>query len=208
MSQVWYQLAALPVASGILKPLSPFSVRGKYCWTMVFSACITQARWISLGARYLELLYRFPRFLGRECIHPFLIHSRLSRSILCPLPVCRTLMPPMSSFMLGIIPWYEFTQCSLARWHRLWHKYSCMRTYLPRYQVSVLVCSTYLISESGIHLTVTWQVFGVRWFLRSQIHMLQLCSYETNALGYSAFCGLFSQEDFLNYEYYFDLVCS
>lgn len=36
--------------------------------------------------------------------------------------------------------------------------------------------------------------------------MLQLCSYETVALGYSAFCGLFSQKDYLNYEYYFDLV--
>ena len=51
--------------------------------------------------------------------------------------------------------------------------------------------------------------------------MLQLCSYETHALGYSAFCDLFSevttsslqpsdllmplQEDFLNYEYYYDL---
>jgi hypothetical protein len=38
------------------------------------------------------------------------------------------------------------------------------------------------------------------------IAMLQLCTYETQALGYSAFCGLFSEEDFLNYEYYFDLV--
>ena len=38
--------------------------------------------------------------------------------------------------------------------------------------------------------------------------MLQLCSYETHALGYSAFCDLFSQEDFLNYEYYYDLVQS
>lgn len=35
--------------------------------------------------------------------------------------------------------------------------------------------------------------------------MLQLCSYETVALGYSSFCGLFSQQDFLNYEYYYDL---
>lgn len=39
------------------------------------------------------------------------------------------------------------------------------------------------------------------------IEMLQLCSYETNALGYSKFCGLFSEEDFINYEYYYDLVC-
>lgn len=36
--------------------------------------------------------------------------------------------------------------------------------------------------------------------------MLQLCAYETNALGYSAFCGLFSQQDYLNFEYYYDLV--
>ncbi len=38
--------------------------------------------------------------------------------------------------------------------------------------------------------------------------MLQLCSYETVALGYSAFCPLFTQEDFLNYEYFYDLVRS
>jgi hypothetical protein len=38
------------------------------------------------------------------------------------------------------------------------------------------------------------------------IAMLQLCSYETNALGYSAFCGLFTEEDFLNNEYYYDLM--
>ena len=38
------------------------------------------------------------------------------------------------------------------------------------------------------------------------IAMLQLCSYETDALGYSSFCDLFTQADFLNYEYYFDLV--
>ncbi len=55
------------------------------------------------------------------------------------------------------------------------------------------------------------------------IAMLQLCSYETHALGYSSFCNLFSQvispshtplypfpdppqADFLNYEYYYDLT--
>ncbi|OAP60111.1 hypothetical protein AYL99_05113 [Fonsecaea erecta] len=37
------------------------------------------------------------------------------------------------------------------------------------------------------------------------IAMLQLCSYETDALGYSAFCDLFTQQDFENYEYYYDL---
>ncbi|KAI0386532.1 phosphoglycerate mutase-like protein [Hypomontagnella monticulosa] len=49
------------------------------------------------------------------------------------------------------------------------------------------------------------QVSGVEFTPTDALAMLQLCSYETNALGYSAFCGLFSQEDFLNYEYYFDL---
>lgn len=38
------------------------------------------------------------------------------------------------------------------------------------------------------------------------IAMLQLCSYETNALGYSKFCELFSEEDFINYEYYYDIA--
>jgi hypothetical protein len=47
---------------------------------------------------------------------------------------------------------------------------------------------------SGINLTAT-----------DAIAMLQLCSYETHALGYSAFCNLFSEEDFLNYEYFYDL---
>ncbi|OTB09629.1 hypothetical protein M426DRAFT_316177 [Hypoxylon sp. CI-4A] len=48
-------------------------------------------------------------------------------------------------------------------------------------------------------------VSGVEFTPTDILSMLQLCSYETNALGYSAFCPLFSQEDFLNYEYYFDL---
>ena len=38
------------------------------------------------------------------------------------------------------------------------------------------------------------------------IAMLQLCSYETDGgLGYSSFCGLFTEEDFRNYEYYYDV---
>ncbi|KAH0378509.1 phosphoglycerate mutase-like protein, partial [Aureobasidium melanogenum] len=50
------------------------------------------------------------------------------------------------------------------------------------------------------------QVSGALNFTSSDvIDMLQLCSYETNALGYSSFCGLFTQEDFINYEYYYDL---
>ncbi|WVQ78976.1 hypothetical protein IAT38_001068 [Cryptococcus sp. DSM 104549] len=35
--------------------------------------------------------------------------------------------------------------------------------------------------------------------------MLQLCAYETNALGYSSFCKLFTEEDFKNFDYAWDL---
>lgn len=50
------------------------------------------------------------------------------------------------------------------------------------------------------------QISGVNFTSTDVIAMLQLCSYETHALGYSAFCTLFSEQDFLNYEYYYDLV--
>ncbi|KAF2844728.1 phosphoglycerate mutase-like protein [Plenodomus tracheiphilus IPT5] len=49
------------------------------------------------------------------------------------------------------------------------------------------------------------EVSGINFTSTDAIAMLQLCSYETVALGYSAFCDLFSEEDFLNYEYYYDL---
>ncbi|KAI2610212.1 phosphoglycerate mutase-like protein [Hypoxylon fragiforme] len=49
------------------------------------------------------------------------------------------------------------------------------------------------------------QISGVEFTVSDVISMLQLCSYETVALGYSAFCPLFTQEDFLNYEYFYDL---
>lgn len=49
------------------------------------------------------------------------------------------------------------------------------------------------------------QASGITFTSTDAIAMLQLCSYETHALGYSPFCTLFSEEDFLNYEYYFDL---
>lgn len=37
------------------------------------------------------------------------------------------------------------------------------------------------------------------------VPMLQLCAYETDALGSSAFCSLFTSKDFANFEYYYDL---
>ncbi|KAF2754041.1 phosphoglycerate mutase-like protein [Pseudovirgaria hyperparasitica] len=49
------------------------------------------------------------------------------------------------------------------------------------------------------------QVSGINFTSSDIINMLSLCAYETHALGYSAFCKLFSQQDFLNYEYYYDL---
>ncbi|KAI2627147.1 phosphoglycerate mutase-like protein [Xylaria nigripes] len=49
------------------------------------------------------------------------------------------------------------------------------------------------------------QIRGLEFTADDVIAMLQLCSYETVALGYSAFCPLFTQDDFENYEYYYDL---
>lgn len=46
-------------------------------------------------------------------------------------------------------------------------------------------------------------VTGINFTSTDVIAMLQLCSYETDALGYSAFCPLFTEEDFMNYEYYY-----
>lgn len=50
------------------------------------------------------------------------------------------------------------------------------------------------------------QVTGITFTPTDAIAMLQLCPYETISLGYSAFCNLFTQEDYLNFEYYYDLM--
>ncbi|CAN8101878.1 unnamed protein product [Discula destructiva] len=49
------------------------------------------------------------------------------------------------------------------------------------------------------------EVTGITFTPTDAVAMLQLCSYETVALGFSPFCGLFTRQDFLNYEYYYDL---
>ncbi|KAJ9497622.1 hypothetical protein H2202_007046 [Exophiala xenobiotica] len=85
------------------------------------------------------------------------------------------------------------------------------------------VCNNSNVATKGSIGTATANKFAVNAFnstlsrLNSQVSgnltftptdiiaMLQLCSYETDALGYSAFCPLFTQQDFQNYEYYFDL---
>jgi hypothetical protein len=50
------------------------------------------------------------------------------------------------------------------------------------------------------------QVHGISFTPTDAIAMLQLCSYETDSLGYSAFCSLFTEDDFKSYEYYYDLM--
>lgn len=49
------------------------------------------------------------------------------------------------------------------------------------------------------------EITGVNLTATDIVAMLQLCSYETDALGYSQFCTLFTEEEFLDYEYYYDL---
>jgi hypothetical protein len=49
------------------------------------------------------------------------------------------------------------------------------------------------------------EVSGLTFTPTDAIAMLQLCSYETDALGYSSFCKLFTKEDFQNYEYFYDI---
>ena len=43
-------------------------------------------------------------------------------------------------------------------------------------------------------------VTGVTFTTTDVVAMLELCSYETDALGYSDYCSLFTEEDFNNYE--------
>ncbi|KAF2643781.1 phosphoglycerate mutase-like protein [Massarina eburnea CBS 473.64] len=64
-------------------------------------------------------------------------------------------------------------------------------------------------ADNAFNTTITRlqsQVEGITLTPTDTIAMLQLCAYETHALGYSAFCPIFSQEDFLNLEYYYDLL--
>ena len=49
------------------------------------------------------------------------------------------------------------------------------------------------------------QVQGIQFTPVDITSMLQLCAYETDNLGYSQFCKLFTSEDFRNFEYYFDV---
>ncbi|TYJ52174.1 hypothetical protein B9479_007219 [Cryptococcus floricola] len=50
------------------------------------------------------------------------------------------------------------------------------------------------------------QLSGLELDSEDIIAMLQLCAYETVTLGYSVFCKVFTEEDFKNFEYYYDLT--
>jgi hypothetical protein len=49
------------------------------------------------------------------------------------------------------------------------------------------------------------QITGYNWTLTDTYSAQSLCAYETVALGYSAFCGLFTYEEWQGYEYSVDL---
>jgi hypothetical protein len=49
------------------------------------------------------------------------------------------------------------------------------------------------------------QITGFNWTLADTYNAQSMCAYETVALGYSAFCGLFTYEEWQGYEYSVDL---
>ena len=49
------------------------------------------------------------------------------------------------------------------------------------------------------------QVNGIEFDYEDVFAMLQLCTFETVALGYSKFCHVFTEEDFRNFDYYWDV---
>ncbi|KIK07420.1 hypothetical protein K443DRAFT_2294 [Laccaria amethystina LaAM-08-1] len=49
------------------------------------------------------------------------------------------------------------------------------------------------------------EIRGVNLTISNLVSMQQLCAYETVALGFSSFCGLFTEVEWKGYEYYIDL---
>jgi hypothetical protein len=49
------------------------------------------------------------------------------------------------------------------------------------------------------------QIKGYNWTITDTYNAQSLCAYETVALGYSSFCGLFTYDEWLGYEYSVDL---
>ena len=75
---------------------------------------------------------------------------------------------------------------------------------------------THLGGEALVNFTLTYvpdivarlqpQLQGFNLTIRDVYGMLDLCAYETVALGDSSFCELFTEQDFLNYNYGMDLA--
>ena len=49
------------------------------------------------------------------------------------------------------------------------------------------------------------QVSGIKFDYLDIFGMIQICTFETVQLGYSKFCHLFTEEDFKNFDYYWDV---
>ena len=78
------------------------------------------------------------------------------------------------------------------------------------------------ISTAGTNATKEWAAIylakaterlrplasGFNWTVQDSYNAQSLCAYETVALGYSAFCGLFTYEEWEGYEYSVDLSFS
>ena len=47
------------------------------------------------------------------------------------------------------------------------------------------------------------QVQGLEIGVEDALAMQMLCAYETNALGFSSFCGLFTEEEWTQFNYVF-----
>ncbi|KAK0642429.1 3-phytase A [Lasiodiplodia hormozganensis] len=75
------------------------------------------------------------------------------------------------------------------------------------------------VSEGGKNATLEWasiylanateriqeKIPGFNWTISDSYYAQSLCSYETVALGFSHFCGLFTYDEWLGYEYSIDL---
>jgi hypothetical protein len=75
------------------------------------------------------------------------------------------------------------------------------------------------VSAGGTNASAQWEsvylanatqrisplITGYNWTIADTYNAQSLCAYETVALGYSAFCGLFTYEEWLGYEYSVDI---
>jgi hypothetical protein len=84
--------------------------------------------------------------------------------------------------------------------------YQCPNSNLPvaagGTNASAQWASVYLANATA---RIQSQITGFNWTVTDSYNAQSLCAYETVALGYSAFCGLFTYEEWLGYEYSVDI---